>query len=64
MIDILSRVNHEKWFTDEPFMVTVVINGETRLTELFSRLRDRFSEFILVPDRKIQSSISRHLLAM
>ena len=47
IIDILSMVYHEKWFTNEPFMVSVVINGEARLTGLnyFIRLQDRYSKF-------------------
>ena len=62
IIDILSMVYHEKWFTNEPFMVSVVINGEARLTGLnyFIRLQDRFSEFML--GLGIQSSLSEHTL--
>ena len=62
IIDILSMVYHEKWFTNEPFMVSVVINGEARLTGLnyFIRLQDRFSKFML--GLGIQSSLSEHTL--
>ena len=60
IIDILSMVYHERWFTNEPFMVSVVINGEARLTGLnyFIRLQDLFSEFVL--GLSIQSSLSEH----